>query len=841
MEATGFGVRLRACRDAAGLSQEELAERSGLGLRTIGNLERGRTRWPHPDTLLRLADGLELRHEARAAFLAGVRHRPGRVRELTDAASGSLGHRDTAIMPRQLPAAVACFTGRRAELSALTGSLDASAGTGVPAMAICSVGGVAGVGKTALAVQWARQAAERFPDGQLYVNLRGYDPDQPVAAADALASLLGSLGVPGDQIPDGAEDRARLYRSRLAGRRMLVLLDNARDADQVRPLLPGDPGCVVVVTSRDALAGLVAADGARRLDLDLLPQEDAVTLLRSLIGCRVDDDPAAAAELARLCGGLPLALRVAAELAASRPGMPLTGLVAELSASLLDCLDAGEDCADVRTVFSWSFRHLPDTVAAAFTLTGLAPGADLDVHAVAALIGTTTRQARRALVRLHRASLIQVSGSGRYGMHDLLRAYAREQAAARDTGGSCHRALTRLFDYYLAGAAAAMDLLYPAEANLRPHIAQGQAVVPVMQDRVGARAWLDREHANLVTAVVHCSEHGWPGHATSLAATLFRYLMAGSHLYGADTIYRHALHAARLSGDLAAEAAALTGLGGIGIEKGRFRDAADHFQDALERYRRCGDLVGQGRVLCNLGHAEQDLRNFQSAAGYCSEAIAAFEDAGDRLGAARSLSRLGGIEIELGLLEEAAGHLQSALHVLHEENDQPREAEALGMTGHLALRRGQLTQAAVFFEQALTLWRRVGQLRGVAIGLRNLGEASLRQGICQQAISCLRQGLALFVQTGDQHGEAVTRRVLAEALLAAGQPAAARSELKTALRLAAATGNTYEQATAHRDLAESHHQAGQDKQAHFHWEQALILYTQLGAPEAGHVRSRLGG
>jgi DNA-binding SARP family transcriptional activator/Tfp pilus assembly protein PilF len=741
--------------------------------------------------------------------------------------------------PRQLPAAVGCFTGRAAELAALTGLLDRRSGASPATMMISAIGGTAGVGKTALAIQWAHAVAERFPGGQLYVNLRGYDADQPVSAAEALAGFLRALCVPGQDIPDETEDRARLYRSRLAGRRMLVLLDNARDGEQVRPLLPGDPGCAALVTSRDALAGLVAADGAQRLDLDVLPLADAVALLRSLIGSRASQDPVAVAELARLCARLPLALRIAAELAAARPSAALAELVAELAESRLDGLDAGEDRADVRAVFSWSFRQLPGDVAGAFALLGLHPGADLDVYAAAALTGRTAGQARHVLGRLHRASLIQAAGPGRYGMHDLLRAYAREQACACDTNGHCNQALTGLFDYYLAAAAAAMDILYPAEAHLRPRVARAAAVAPVMPGEAEARAWLDRERANLVAVVAHCADHGWPQHAIGLAGTLFRYLMVGSHLPEAHTIYRHALHAARGSGDLAGEAEALSSLGGTKMMRGHFRDAAGHYRAALGRYRQCGDLGGQARVLRNLGMTELQLHNHQSAVDYQQEAVAAYHDAGDNLGAARALVTLAEAETELGSYDQASEHLQRALPVVREANDQLREAEVLEQIGLLSFRRGQLTQAAASFEQALAIYHHIDYPTGIADALRRLGEVSLRRSKYQQATGYLRQAIALFRETGHQHGETKTLCSLAEALYGAGQPAAARAGLTAALRLAAETGNTYELATVHRGLAEGHHRAGEDEQARRHWQQALTLYTQLGAPEADHVRSRL--
>ncbi len=380
------------------------------------------------------------------------------------------GHRNDAPVPRELPADVRAFTGRLAELAGLD-RLLACASAEPAAMVISAVAGTAGVGKTALAVHWAHQVAPGFPDGQLYVNLRGYDPGQPMPAAEALAELLRSLGVPGQDIPPEAEERAARYRSLLAGQRMLVVLDNAGSADQVRPLLPGTPDCAVVVTSRDALAGLVARDGATRLDLDVLRPEEAVGLLRTLIGARVDAEPGAAAELARQCCRLPLALRVAAELAASRPDMPLGGLASELADlhARLDLLEAGGDPrTQVRTVFSWSYRHLDADAARTFRLLGLHPGPDVEPYAAAALTGTTVPQARQALDVLARAHLLAPASPGRYGMHDLLRGYARELTVTLDTGQEQRAALTRLFDHYLHTSATAMDTLFPAEHHRRP-------------------------------------------------------------------------------------------------------------------------------------------------------------------------------------------------------------------------------------------------------------------------------------------------------------------------------------------------------------------------------------
>ncbi len=844
--AGGFGRLLREHRTSAGLTQEELAERSGISVRAIADAEAGRTTRPHPRSVRLIAAALHLAGPERAAFCAAGRGLTIDGGHRLASKAGPRGvPRDEQLQiggPRQLPGAVSHFTGRAAELAALTGLLGEAGPTAPGTMAIWAIGGTAGVGKTALALHWAHQVAGQFPDGQLYVNLRGYDPDQPMPAADALAGFLRALGVPGQDIPAETAERAARYRSLLAGKQALVVLDNAASVEQVRPLLPGSAGCPVLVTSRDALAGLVARDGAVRVDLDVLPLHDAVALLRQLIGSHADDDPAAAAVLAQRCARLPLALRVAAELAAGRPAVGIAELADELAdrQNRLDLLDAGGDGRTaVRAVFSWSCRSLDRDAVRAFRLAGLHPGLDFEPYAVAALTSTTLGQARRDLDALARAYLIQPAADGRYGMHDLLREYARELATSTDGEQEEHSAVTHLFDYYLSAAAAAMGILFPAEADRRPRVPSAAAAVPAMPGEAGARAWLDAERANLVAVVVHCAGHGWPDHVTGLAGTLFRYLISGSHLPEAHTVYRRALQAARASGDVAAEASALNGLGSMALMKGRLRDAVCHYQGALEAYRRCGDRARQAAVLQNLGATEHELHDFRSAACYCREAIAAYNDAEDSLGAACALVTLATSETELGSYDQASRHFRRALPVLRDAKDEVGEVEALEGIGELSLRRGKLAQAAAFYQRALAIYRRTDNPAGVADQLRRLSEVSLRQGEYQQAIGYLRQALALYRQAGCQHGEIAALRILAEALHQASQPAAARAELAAALRLAAETGNTYQQASAHRELAESHRCAGEDEQARHHWQQALTLYTQLGAPEADQVRFRL--
>lgn len=355
----------------------------------------------------------------------------GATTTTTATAAGSHGGKAP---PRQLPVAARLFAGRAAELGALRRITDEPGSAGLPV--IIAVTGAAGVGKTALALRWAHEVAGRFPDGQLHADLRGYDPCSPVPPGEVLAGYLRSLGLPGPDIPVDHTERAARFRGLLAGLRVLVVLDNARSAEHVRPLLPATPGCAVIVTSRDSLAGLVVRDGAQRVDLDVLPLADAVCLLRSLIGGRVDADPAAARTLAVQCARLPLALRAAAELAAGRPAAPLAELVWQLGDRhlRLDLLDGGGDPRTaVRAVFSWSYQHLDRDAARAFRLLGLHPRTDIEPCAGAVLMGTTVAHARRLLIGLARAHLIRQTGPARYAMHDLLRVYAAELAVACDS------------------------------------------------------------------------------------------------------------------------------------------------------------------------------------------------------------------------------------------------------------------------------------------------------------------------------------------------------------------------------------------------------------------------
>jgi len=664
--------------------------------------------------------------------------------------------------------------------------------------------GTAGVGKSALAVRWAHRVREAFPDGQLYVNLRGYDAEQPVTVGDALAGFLTALGVAGSDLPPGLDERAARFRTEVADRRILVVLDNASTVEQVRPLLPGMPGSVVLVTSRDRLGGLVAAHGAQRVEIGLLPPGEARTLLRLLIGVRVDAEPESAAELARLCAWLPLALRVAAYLAVSLPATPLAELVADLSdlAGRLDLLDAGDDPhTEVRAVFSWSMRQLSTTDARVFTLLGIHPGPDLELHAVAALAGTGLDRTRRTLDALTRAHLVQRTGAGRYQMHDLLRAYAADLAVDTDAP------LDRLFDYYLAATASAVGRMYPAEAHHRPRLHAVGAALPALPDLAAARAWLNSERDCLTAIAAYGDTQGRAGHVVELSAMLFRYLVGG-HTTDALSVHGHARSAARRTGDRAGEARALLGIGATFYRLGRHDAAADHYEQALDLFRQAGDRTGEARAVGNLGIAQERLGRYASAAEYHQAALDIFVEVGDRTGEARALNNLGIVEMWLGRFDVSIAHQQRSLSLCRQVEDQIGAGDALTAVGLAEIRVGRWESAADHLTQALTLFRQVGHRTGEAWALDSFGTLHTALGEGARGRDCHLEALALFRHAGDRDGQTWALNGLGDAARLAGDFPAALQHHTAALVLAERVGTPDQRARAVAGLEHANRELG---------------------------------
>jgi tetratricopeptide (TPR) repeat protein len=676
----------------------------------------------------------------------------------------------------------------------------------------------------------------------LYVNLRGYDPQQPMSPGDALTRMLNALGVTGAEIPLDEDERAARYRTAIAGRRMLVLLDNASAAEQVRPLLPGTASAVVLVTSRDTLSGLVAAHGAHRLELDRLPLAEAVALLHRLLGERVDAEWEGATALAEACARLPLALRIAADLAATRPGTTLAKLVVELSDERrrLDLLDAGGDArVAVRAVFSWSYQHLAVDARRAFRLLGLHPGPDIDVHATAALLGASPGRARDLIDVLVRAHLVEPTAAGRYGMHDLLRAYAAERAVVEDEDVERRTALTRLFNHYLGTAAAAMDALFPADSDRRPRVPPPDVLPFQPGDATAALAWLDVHRAALVAACAHTAANGWPHHTTRLAHTLFRYYAEGGHYTQMLATHTEALSAAVQVDDRSAQAHTLNSLAIANLRLTEYHRAVENLTRALEIFRELGDRYGQARALGNLGAVHQQLGALAPAVDCCQQSLALYRDVGDRVGEARALGNLGLVYAQQGRFELATDHGRQALALYRDVGDRVGEAITLGNLGATYARQGRHDAAVEHLRQGLALSREVGLPDPEADALTDLGCVHTALGEHDAAVDHHRRALEIFSEIGSRYGQAKALNGLGEAATAAGRPAEAVTHHAAALEIALDSEDREQQARAHTGLGRAHLAMGDRDKAHRHWRDALALYTDLGYPEADRLRDDL--
>jgi tetratricopeptide (TPR) repeat protein/transcriptional regulator with XRE-family HTH domain len=736
-----FGDLVRAQRQRLGLTQEQLGERAMLSVRSIGKIESGRIAAPRLRTIHLLADTFGLTDGERDHFLRVALS--ARSPRSSSVVIPPFGH--VRAVPAQLPADVRAFTGRGAELARLDELLaERTVSTGEvqegtdSVVAIAVVSGTAGVGKTALAVHWAHRVRRHFPDGQLYVNLRGYDPDQPMAAAETLNTFLAALGVPRQEIPLDDGERASRYRTELAERHLLVILDNASSVEQVRPLLPGTSSCVVLVTSRDSLPGLVARDGAERIELELLPANDAHVLLRRLVGTRADEAPATVAALARLCARLPLALRVAAELAVARPGTPLHDLAVELTDQrrLLDLLDAGGDPrAGVRAVFSWSVRNLPIEPKRIFPLLGLHPGPTFDLHAVAALAHIGLADADAVLTLLTRAHLVQRTESDRCALHDLLRAYAvqlgREAVApsplavedGRTTGDERRAATGRLLDHYLHTAFAADRLLNPHRRPITLPSARAGATAASFEDYAAALTWFRAEADTIMAATRFALYNGWLVHAWQLPWAMVNFL----HLQGrwADwvSLYQNALVAARRLADRDAEARSLHTLARGQNEAGHPELALVNYRDALALYRAAGELNGQANSLNGLSGSCLRLGQPHDALTHAHEAIDIYAALADRTGQASTLNLLGRVHSALGNRRLAVTSHRRALALFHEAEDTYGQAKALDALGDSLRRLGRTAQAAACHGRSIGLHETLGNRACLAVSHQRLAEA----------------------------------------------------------------------------------------------------------------------
>jgi tetratricopeptide (TPR) repeat protein len=592
--------------------------------------------------------------------------------------------------------------------------------------------GTAGVGKTALAVHWAHRLTRRFPDGQLYVNLRGFDPTGSVMSpAEAVRGFLAAFEVPASRIPTEFNAQIGMYRSLLAGRRVLVVLDNARDADQVRPLLPGAPGCLALITSRSQLISLVAAEGARALSLDVLTVEEARELLaRRLDADRVATDPGAIDEIITRCARLPLALAVVAARAATRPYLQLAALADELrdSHDRLYALTTDDTATDVRSVLSWSYHTLTPAAAALFRLLGLHPGPDISLPATASLAGLARSDVRPLLAELTRAHLIVEQSPGRYTFHDLLRAYARQLADSIDSDERRRTASHRMLDHYLHTAYVAALLLDPTRDPITVAPAQPGVTPEHPVDHEQVMNWLDAEYAVLIAIIHDAAATGWDAQTWQLAWTLSTYLDRRGRWHTWIAVQHAAVLAARRSADPTAEALSHRNLARAHIQLLRYEDAHTHLQHALGLSIQAGDQAGQIHTHYMLGWIRglQDLH--AEAISHTEQALLLYRETGNRAGQARALNNIGWSYAQLADYQEALTYCQQSLTLQQELGDRYGEAGSWDSLGYAYHHLGQYDQGITCYQRALDLYRELADRHGEADAMARLGDCHQAAG-----------------------------------------------------------------------------------------------------------------
>ena len=765
------------------------------------------------------------------------------------------------------PAELPSFTGRHTDLQSILECADGE-WRGI------LISGMPGVGKTWLAVRAGHLLIARGRLGRLrlVVDLRGFDPDRPPADPNAvLDGFLRRLGVPGEQIQQySMAERTAKFRKLLAGSNALILLDNAASVEQVRPLLPADPGCFVLITSRRSLPDLPSV---RHLSLGVLSLDDAVGVLRHAADRGIHVELEIAARIAELLGCLPLALNLIASRIQACPDWTSADHLERLQhhrSSLR--LDSG-----VEVAISLSYRDLSADQRRAFRLLALHPGGDLTPSAAAALTGAEVAEAHRLLDQLTAASLLQCPQPGRYRFHDLIRTYAAGRVQDEDAAGARRASLARLSDHYLHTASQAMDLVYPHERRRRPRIPAPATAVLTLPDQAAARSWLDVERANLLAVAIRTAPGG--SAIGAFSAILHRHLAVTGRYPDGQLLHQYAITAAAQAGDHVREATALLNLAELDVRTGKYDLAIDHGQRALDlsddnggaevegralvylglahqltgRYDRAADYhlralvrcrevanrVGEATALGNLGVVSQLTGRYEQAADYHRQALAAFNDLGAVEDKARALDNIGIIHRLFGRYEQAADHHRRALALfLHADalEGQACGHDNLGVVYQLT---GRYRQAAEHHQQALALARKIGDRDDEGRALNNLGDLCRRTGRHERAIDHYELALSRYRDLGDPHGQARALNGLGEVARAAGDPVRALAAHAEAHQHASKIGQRHEQARADCGLGHAHHDLGDAEQAREQWRQALALYEELGVPEADDVRTHL--
>ena len=756
----------RSRRDST-LTYRELAAKTGWSQTAIAEYFTARTLPPTDrfDALLEVLGAVpaERRALANARDRIEEANRRTRGRRTTDAGPDDVAEpAQPPPVPRQLPAAPRLFTGRTRELARLDEALDEQAfdeqTAGGGTLVISAIGGAGGIGKTWLALHWAHQNLDRFPDGQLYANLRGYDPSgEPLPASLVMRGFLEALGVPPGTLPAEAEAQAGLYRGVLAGKRMLILLDNARDTAHVTPLLPGGSTCTVLITSRRQLTGLVATHGARPVALDTLPQDEARRLLTRHLGrSRIEAEPEAVGTLLDYCAGLPLALSIAAARAITHPHASLNALTSELRhhSHRLDAFDAGEPQADLRAVLSWSSQGLSADATRAFGLLGIAPGPDIALPAAASLLTLPTATTRSLLRELQDAHLVQPHVSGRYRMHDLLRLYAAEQSEEGDQA-----ALRSLVDFYVRTAYAGGRILAPQRPDsLLGEPPPGPPIHPPT-DPAAMMAWFDAECGCLLSAQQWAHSRGWDAEVCRLAWSLEPYYRRRGNLEDQAAVWQLAVTSAQRLNNPAVRTQAHQLLADAYAQLGRTTDALTHLGQALTFAEETRDITSQGDIHHSLGGAWERHGDMQKALEHAQQALHIVRRLGDSYYEARALNGVGWLQALLGQYAEARANCEEALTLLREHPTNARqigESHTLDSLALIARHLGEYDQALDYYDQALKICRAQRHSFFEPNLLEHAGDARKAQGRPDDARDSWTRALELYVA---QHRTADADRV----------------------------------------------------------------------------------
>jgi tetratricopeptide (TPR) repeat protein/DNA-binding SARP family transcriptional activator len=804
-----------------------------------------------PTDRLLLLGAQALAGSGRHTAISGwVRHVIGRMRQTADAtpAAEVLDELDqiTAHPTRVVPAPesgaasamfsmradISTFTGRDKELHSLLDTVlatlpgdDRDADDGVRAIAIHTVDGMPGVGKTAFSVHTAHRLAHRFPDGNLFLDLRGHTPGQyPLTPGAALESLLRAAGVDPKMIPPTLEDRARLWRDRMAGKKVLLVLDDAADHEQVRPLLPGTAGNLVLITSRHRLAAL---DGVTSLTLDVLPPDQAIALLVRLAG-RTPDQEAGVARIVAYCGYLPLAITLAGAQLRCHPSWR-AGYLADLLAvehDRLEHLDVGD--RSVRATFDMSFRHRPATQQRLFRLLGVHPGPEIDVFATAALTSNSLSAARRGLAGLHADHLVEETAPGRYRLHDLLRVYARTLATDLDPDDR-RNALDRVVAYYLHTVQTANTHLPAYHTSPLSPIITASAQAPCLDDLSAAQGWLAAELPTLTACVHHAAAGSNTQPAIHLATALHPFLRVSGYTEHALDVYQTALTAARDINDRAGQATALIHLGDVQDQRGEYAAATDSHTQAGDLYAAVGDRLGLAAALDNLGRVRCRRGEFTAAIDSHTRALDLYIAVGSRLGQANALTNLGRVQDYQGEYAAATDNLTRALDLYVAVGDRLGQANALTDLGRLQRLRGEFPAAIDSYTRALDLYATVGDRLGLATALTNLGTVQHQRGEYAAAADNLTRALNLYTAVGSRLGQAGALSNLGTVQHQRGEYAAATDTLTRALDLYTALGERLGQANTLTFLGHVQDQQGEFPAAIDSHTRALDLYTALGS------------